>query len=168
MSRCSYFHFVSCRRAGAEWQLKPRLLEELLPLWVGRTVSLISEHQTLSHAATLPQWRCGLWVIQNKKCSFQLTEKICTTVMLTFFYWHKIYYVYGWRDILLLSLVGCGKTTGVDVLGVDSEPWVFKGGVSGEVQVAFLLSVTLSFLLCQKNTSLTFVFVNVLHRCFSQ
>ncbi|XP_013874525.1 protein O-GlcNAcase isoform X2 [Austrofundulus limnaeus] len=29
----------------------------------------------------------------------------------------------------------CGKTTGGDVLGVDSEPWVFKGGVSGEVQM---------------------------------
>uniref|UniRef100_A0A3Q2P3T8 protein O-GlcNAcase n=1 Tax=Fundulus heteroclitus TaxID=8078 RepID=A0A3Q2P3T8_FUNHE len=29
----------------------------------------------------------------------------------------------------------CGKTTGADVLGVDSEPWVFKGGVSGDVQM---------------------------------
>ncbi|XP_076026880.1 protein O-GlcNAcase [Genypterus blacodes] len=29
----------------------------------------------------------------------------------------------------------CGKTTGADVLGVESEPWVFKGGVSGEVQM---------------------------------
>ncbi|KAM4537405.1 protein O-GlcNAcase [Odontesthes bonariensis] len=29
----------------------------------------------------------------------------------------------------------CGKTTGADLLGVDSEPWVFKGGVSGEVQM---------------------------------
>ncbi|KAM7377501.1 hypothetical protein PAMA_014012 [Pampus argenteus] len=29
----------------------------------------------------------------------------------------------------------CGKTTGADLLGVESEPWVFKGGVSGEVQV---------------------------------
>ncbi|CAK6967912.1 protein O-GlcNAcase [Scomber scombrus] len=29
----------------------------------------------------------------------------------------------------------CGKTTGADLLGVESEPWVFKGGVSGEVQM---------------------------------
>ncbi|XP_028330223.1 protein O-GlcNAcase [Gouania willdenowi] len=29
----------------------------------------------------------------------------------------------------------CGKTSGADVLGVESEPWVFKGGVSGEVQM---------------------------------
>ncbi|XP_067381199.1 protein O-GlcNAcase isoform X3 [Channa argus] len=29
----------------------------------------------------------------------------------------------------------CGKTTGGDLLGVESEPWVFKGGVSGEVQM---------------------------------
>jgi len=38
--------------------------------------------------------------------------------------------------MMLFSVVGCGKTTGADMLGVDSEPWVFKGGVSGEVQVA--------------------------------
>ncbi|XP_008434184.1 protein O-GlcNAcase [Poecilia reticulata] len=29
----------------------------------------------------------------------------------------------------------CGKSTGAELLGVDSEPWVFKGGVSGEVQM---------------------------------
>ncbi|XP_005950142.1 protein O-GlcNAcase [Haplochromis burtoni] len=29
----------------------------------------------------------------------------------------------------------CGKTTGADQLGVESEPWAFKGGVSGEVQM---------------------------------
>ncbi|CAL8241701.1 unnamed protein product [Merluccius merluccius] len=29
----------------------------------------------------------------------------------------------------------CGTTTGAELLGVDSEPWVFKGGVSGEVQM---------------------------------
>lgn len=29
----------------------------------------------------------------------------------------------------------CGKSTGADVMGVESEPWVFKGGVSGEVQM---------------------------------
>ncbi|KAK5848543.1 hypothetical protein PBY51_006148 [Eleginops maclovinus] len=29
----------------------------------------------------------------------------------------------------------CGKTTGADLLGVESEPWAFKGGVSGEVQM---------------------------------
>ncbi|XP_034020356.1 protein O-GlcNAcase [Thalassophryne amazonica] len=29
----------------------------------------------------------------------------------------------------------CGKSTGPDLLGVESEPWVFKGGVSGEVQM---------------------------------
>ncbi|TKS92711.1 Protein O-GlcNAcase [Collichthys lucidus] len=28
----------------------------------------------------------------------------------------------------------CGKSSGADLLGVESEPWVFKGGVSGEVQ----------------------------------
>lgn len=42
-----------------------------------------------------------------------------------------------------LFLPGCGKSTGADLLGVDSEPWVFKGGVSGEVQVAqFFFSFT--------------------------
>ncbi|TMS02219.1 Protein O-GlcNAcase [Larimichthys crocea] len=29
----------------------------------------------------------------------------------------------------------CGKSSGADLLGVESEPWVFKGGVSGEVQL---------------------------------
>ncbi|XP_054457734.1 protein O-GlcNAcase [Anoplopoma fimbria] len=29
----------------------------------------------------------------------------------------------------------CGKTTGAELLGVESEPWAFKGGVSGEVQM---------------------------------
>ncbi|XP_041635817.1 protein O-GlcNAcase [Cheilinus undulatus] len=29
----------------------------------------------------------------------------------------------------------CGKATGADLLGMESEPWVFKGGVSGEVQM---------------------------------
>ncbi|XP_056156648.1 protein O-GlcNAcase [Lampris incognitus] len=29
----------------------------------------------------------------------------------------------------------CGTTTGADVLNVESEPWVFKGGMSGEVQM---------------------------------
>uniref|UniRef100_A0A1A8HL10 protein O-GlcNAcase n=1 Tax=Nothobranchius korthausae TaxID=1143690 RepID=A0A1A8HL10_9TELE len=29
----------------------------------------------------------------------------------------------------------CGKATGEDLSGVDSEPWAFKGGVSGEVQM---------------------------------
>lgn len=33
-------------------------------------------------------------------------------------------------------MIGCGKSTGAELLGVDSEPWVFKGGVSGEVQVS--------------------------------
>nr|XP_040037613.1 protein O-GlcNAcase [Gasterosteus aculeatus aculeatus] len=36
-----------------------------------------------------------------------------------------------WRDCFHL----CGKTTGADLLGVESEPWAFKGGVSGEVQM---------------------------------
>ncbi|KAF6726933.1 Protein O-GlcNAcase [Oryzias melastigma] len=29
----------------------------------------------------------------------------------------------------------CGKTTGADLMGGDSEPWVFKGGLSGDVQM---------------------------------
>ncbi|XP_035639891.1 protein O-GlcNAcase isoform X1 [Oncorhynchus keta] len=29
----------------------------------------------------------------------------------------------------------CGTTTGAELLGVESEPWVFKGGVSGELQM---------------------------------
>ncbi|XP_035281425.1 protein O-GlcNAcase isoform X2 [Anguilla anguilla] len=29
----------------------------------------------------------------------------------------------------------CGVAMGADVLGVESEPWVFKGGLSGEVQM---------------------------------
>uniref|UniRef100_A0A3P9HZE9 protein O-GlcNAcase n=1 Tax=Oryzias latipes TaxID=8090 RepID=A0A3P9HZE9_ORYLA len=29
----------------------------------------------------------------------------------------------------------CGKTKGADLMGVDSEPWVFKGGLSGDVQM---------------------------------
>ncbi|KAM8899126.1 protein O-GlcNAcase [Spinachia spinachia] len=36
-----------------------------------------------------------------------------------------------WRDCFHL----CGKTTGADLLEVESEPWAFKGGVSGEVQM---------------------------------
>ncbi|CAB1424575.1 unnamed protein product [Pleuronectes platessa] len=37
----------------------------------------------------------------------------------------------SWRNCFHL----CGKTTGVDLPGVESEPWAFKGGVSGEVQM---------------------------------
>lgn len=42
------------------------------------------------------------------------------------------------------SAAGCGKTTGADLLGVESEPWVFKGGVSGEVQVACASDVSVA------------------------
>uniref|UniRef100_A0A3Q2GMF2 protein O-GlcNAcase n=1 Tax=Cyprinodon variegatus TaxID=28743 RepID=A0A3Q2GMF2_CYPVA len=49
-------------------------------------------------------------------------------------------YVWDLRNTALVAKaficwLGCGKTTGADQLGVDSEPWVFKGGVSGEVQM---------------------------------
>uniref|UniRef100_A0A3Q3LFF9 protein O-GlcNAcase n=1 Tax=Mastacembelus armatus TaxID=205130 RepID=A0A3Q3LFF9_9TELE len=49
-------------------------------------------------------------------------------------------YVWDLRNTALVAKaficwLGCGKTTGADLLGVESEPWVFKGGVSGEVQV---------------------------------
>uniref|UniRef100_A0A672GU43 protein O-GlcNAcase n=1 Tax=Salarias fasciatus TaxID=181472 RepID=A0A672GU43_SALFA len=49
-------------------------------------------------------------------------------------------YVWDLRNTALVAKaficwLGCGKTTGADLLGVDSEPWVFKGGVSGEVQM---------------------------------
>ncbi|XP_077598414.1 protein O-GlcNAcase [Stigmatopora nigra] len=37
----------------------------------------------------------------------------------------------SWKNCFHL----CGKTTGTDELGDESEPWVFKGGVSGEVQM---------------------------------
>lgn len=42
-------------------------------------------------------------------------------------------------------MVGCGKSTGADVLGVESEPWVFKGGVSGEVQVCVCITFKMGF-----------------------
>lgn len=32
-------------------------------------------------------------------------------------------------------LTGCGASSGAELLGVEAEPWVFKGGLSGEVQV---------------------------------
>uniref|UniRef100_A0A674NRV7 protein O-GlcNAcase n=1 Tax=Takifugu rubripes TaxID=31033 RepID=A0A674NRV7_TAKRU len=49
-------------------------------------------------------------------------------------------YVWDLRNMALVAKafvcwLGCGKSTGVDVLGMESEPWVFKGGVSGEVQM---------------------------------
>ncbi|XP_051923067.1 protein O-GlcNAcase [Hippocampus zosterae] len=37
----------------------------------------------------------------------------------------------SWRNCFHL----CGKTTGTELLGEESEPWVLKGGVSGEVQM---------------------------------
>ncbi|XP_061525512.1 LOW QUALITY PROTEIN: protein O-GlcNAcase [Phycodurus eques] len=37
----------------------------------------------------------------------------------------------SWRNCFHL----CGKTAGTDVLREESEPWAFKGGVSGEVQM---------------------------------
>ncbi|XP_016890069.1 protein O-GlcNAcase isoform X2 [Cynoglossus semilaevis] len=37
----------------------------------------------------------------------------------------------SWRN----CLHWCGKTSGADLPGMESEPWVFKGGVSGEVQM---------------------------------
>lgn len=42
--------------------------------------------------------------------------------------------------MIVFSVLGCGKTTGADLLGVESEPWAFKGGVSGEVQVVCFIS----------------------------
>uniref|UniRef100_A0A3P9CD85 protein O-GlcNAcase n=1 Tax=Maylandia zebra TaxID=106582 RepID=A0A3P9CD85_9CICH len=49
-------------------------------------------------------------------------------------------YVWDLRNTALVAKaficwLGCGKTTGADQLGVESEPWAFKGGVSGEVQM---------------------------------
>lgn len=35
----------------------------------------------------------------------------------------------------LRLLTGCGASSGVELHGVEAEPWVFKGGLSGEVQV---------------------------------
>lgn len=46
------------------------------------------------------------------------------------FHWHVMS-----PDYYFVSVVVCGKTPGADLLGVESEPWAFKGGVSGEVQV---------------------------------
>ncbi|KAM9832967.1 protein O-GlcNAcase [Syngnathus typhle] len=37
----------------------------------------------------------------------------------------------SWRNCFQL----CGKTAGTELLGEESEPWAFKGGVSGEVQM---------------------------------
>uniref|UniRef100_A0A8C4GL54 protein O-GlcNAcase n=1 Tax=Dicentrarchus labrax TaxID=13489 RepID=A0A8C4GL54_DICLA len=49
-------------------------------------------------------------------------------------------YVWDLRNMALVAKaficwLGCGKSTGADLLGMESEPWVFKGGVSGEVQM---------------------------------
>uniref|UniRef100_A0A8C7WWA1 protein O-GlcNAcase n=1 Tax=Oryzias sinensis TaxID=183150 RepID=A0A8C7WWA1_9TELE len=49
-------------------------------------------------------------------------------------------YVWDLRNTALVAKafvcwLGCGKTTGADLMGVDSEPWVFKGGLSGDVQM---------------------------------
>lgn len=48
--------------------------------------------------------------------------------------------------MIVFSVLGCGKTTGADLLGVESEPWAFKGGVSGEVQVVCFISDAIHFL----------------------
>lgn len=42
---------------------------------------------------------------------------------------------------------GCGASSGAELLGVEAEPWVFKGGLSGEVQVGTTLRIQ------QSNTS---------------
>lgn len=42
---------------------------------------------------------------------------------------------------MVVFLSGCGKTSGADLPGMESEPWVFKGGVSGEVQVKLTVSM---------------------------
>lgn len=57
----------------------------------------------------------------------------CALVTFLAFHWPRAHDVT--RPMGLFSVLGCGKTTGADLLGVESEPWVFKGGVSGEVQV---------------------------------
>uniref|UniRef100_A0A8C8FQK0 protein O-GlcNAcase n=1 Tax=Oncorhynchus tshawytscha TaxID=74940 RepID=A0A8C8FQK0_ONCTS len=49
-------------------------------------------------------------------------------------------YVWDLRNTALVAKaficwLGCGTTTGAELLGVESEPWVFKGGVSGELQM---------------------------------
>uniref|UniRef100_A0A4W5PA89 protein O-GlcNAcase n=1 Tax=Hucho hucho TaxID=62062 RepID=A0A4W5PA89_9TELE len=49
-------------------------------------------------------------------------------------------YVWDLRNTALvvkafICWLGCGTTTGAELLGVESEPWVFKGGVSGELQM---------------------------------
>lgn len=61
------------------------------------------------------------------------------------------------RNVFLCFFPGCGKSTGAELLGVDSEPWVFKGGVSGEVQVALaILSTVLFYLLFLSHSAFIF------------
>lgn len=54
-------------------------------------------------------------------------------------------WIYMMSPDWFLVLAGCGKSSGADGLGVDSEPWVFKGGVSGEVQVCLYLTFEFHF-----------------------
>lgn len=68
------------------------------------------------------------WIFKALQ-SFSITTDIFCCIFLALSTWcHH-------TDMWFLCVLGCGKTTGADVLGVESEPWVFKGGVSGEVQV---------------------------------
>uniref|UniRef100_A0A8C1JP71 protein O-GlcNAcase n=1 Tax=Cyprinus carpio TaxID=7962 RepID=A0A8C1JP71_CYPCA len=49
-------------------------------------------------------------------------------------------YIWDLRNTLLVAKaficwLGCGASSGAELHGVEAEPWVFKGGLSGEVQM---------------------------------
>uniref|UniRef100_A0A4W4EH46 protein O-GlcNAcase n=1 Tax=Electrophorus electricus TaxID=8005 RepID=A0A4W4EH46_ELEEL len=49
-------------------------------------------------------------------------------------------YIWDLRNTVLvakafISWLGCGASSGAELLGLEAEPWVFKGGLSGEVQM---------------------------------
>lgn len=70
---------------------------------------------------------------ENEVSSFKNVNKI---KLLNSSMMHKNWFL-QWIDILEL-FTGCGASSGAELHGVEAEPWVFKGGLSGEVQVGMI------------------------------
>lgn len=87
---------------------------------------LLRSRNAVKHCACTPAW---IFKADSTVQPFSICTANLPGVSLALATWcHR-------TDIVFVSLVGCGKSSGADLLGVESEPWVFKGGVSGEVQV---------------------------------
>uniref|UniRef100_A0A8C9U1L0 Si:dkey-183c6.8 n=1 Tax=Scleropages formosus TaxID=113540 RepID=A0A8C9U1L0_SCLFO len=115
-----------------------RLLKDLT--WLKSNSHYVSVNGKKSQPHKVEEWRLRASSFQAA-CEeiARLHGSVVNSVNRAFLY--DLYpYVWDLRNTALVAKafvtwLGCGTTAGADVLGVESEPWVFKGGLSGEVQM---------------------------------